>query len=228
MAGNDEANATVPRLRFAVFIWDSSFGPGFEAGENAGELEIDQTKAPVGLTVGHVANVRVVVPDSELLELGEQLLSAFIVEMLDAGAAVGGGNPELLLIRFQQAGHERAAARLEVPEDSDLVLKSLRRIGSMVGFDDPPIEGEVHRGPQRVFDFQHVTGGRIAQITRIAKPLRKTPETRRTFLPRLSSLSGGNSCVLGIAPVSVVILRVGSRFLAARALAFSVQSIWLL
>ena len=86
--------------------------------EDGGQLEIDQTKAPVGLAVGHVANVGVIMPDAEFFKFTEEFGAADVVEMLDARSAVRSDNLELLLICFKQPGSEGAALGLEMPQNT--------------------------------------------------------------------------------------------------------------
>ncbi len=123
--------------------------------EQGGKFEINQTKAAIRIAVGHVAHVRVVMAHAEFLQLGEQFLRALRVEVFHAAAAIGGDDAELLFVGLQQTRHERAAEPFEVAQDADLVGEPLRRFRAVIGLHHPAIKGEIDRGPECVFDFQH-------------------------------------------------------------------------
>src|SRR5437868_3740818 len=94
-----------------------------EAGENGGQFEIDQTKAPVRLTVSDVAHVGVVVAHAVLLQLRKKLLAPRVVEMLHASAAIGGDDAEPMRVRLEKTRHERTVARREMVEDAHFIFE---------------------------------------------------------------------------------------------------------
>lgn len=90
-----------------------------------------------------------------VLQFREQGIHPRCVQMFHHAATTGDDEPQGLRVGLQQPGHELAAVRLEVAQHAHLVVEALRGIGAMELFDDPTIEGQVHGGAQRIFDFQH-------------------------------------------------------------------------
>ena len=120
------------------------------------KFEINQTKPPVREAVGDIAGIRVVMAHPEFFQLGKQLFwRGRIVDMLHAGAAVGGNDAKIVLVRFQQPRHKVAAARLEVAQDMHFIGEPFVGLGTVVDLDHPAIKAEMDGGPKRVFDFEH-------------------------------------------------------------------------
>ena len=131
----------------------------FEAGEDGGEFEIDHAKTSVLLPVGYVANIGIVMAHAEFFEFGEDFVAAFVVEVFDAAAAVGGDDAEALGIGFEKARHEWAAAGLEEFEDFGFLREAFLGFWAVVRFDDTAIECEMDGGAESVFDLQrHIPG----------------------------------------------------------------------
>lgn len=126
-----------------------------------GEFEVDQTKPTVGLAVGDIAELGVVMTNAVELQFREEFPEPGIVDALDALAAVGRDDAEFGLIRFQKARNKRAGAFFQMPEDPNLIGEPHARIRPVIGLEDPSIETQMDRCPERVFDLEHVDFGGI-------------------------------------------------------------------
>jgi len=126
--------------------------------ENGGKLEINETEAAIRLAIGHIAHLRVVVPDSVLLKLGEKLAQTFRIEVFYAGSAAGGHDLKFLRVSFDQGGHKWTATRLQVTENAHLVGKSFLGFWASKSFVNPPIVADAHGGAESVFDLLHSEG----------------------------------------------------------------------
>jgi hypothetical protein len=82
---------------------------------------------------------------TKFFQLGKQFNLAFVVQMVHARPAIGGNNAKFASIRLQQPGCEIASFPFQVAEDQYLMSETLFGVGTMVCFDDAPIEGQVHR-----------------------------------------------------------------------------------
>jgi hypothetical protein len=87
--------------------------------------------------------------DAELLQLGKQIYLALRIELIDAAAAVRGHDLHRLGLHLEQPRHKRAAALLEIAQDSDLVIETLTGEVTAKRFVHPAIEPDSHRGPRR-------------------------------------------------------------------------------
>ena len=137
-------------------------------GKNLREFEIDDAKAAVGLAVGDVARIGIVVANAVLLDFGEEFLHALVIDAIDARAATGGDEAKLVAIGLEHLGDEIAAALFEVTQDADFVIEAFLGFGAVIDLYHPAIEGQVHCGTKRVFNFQHV-----AAISRKALHLKR-------------------------------------------------------
>ena len=117
------------------------------------KFEINHAEASVGLAIGDVACVGIVVANAESLQFSKQLPQAFLINMLDAGAAVCGHDPWLGGIGFEQAGDKAAAARFEMAKHADFVREALGCVRTVVSLDHPAIESQVDRRPKCVLYF---------------------------------------------------------------------------
>lgn len=109
---------------------------------------------------------------AELFQLGEQLLGARCIQMLHAAAAIGGDDANFFRVGVEQSRDKWAVAQFEMAQDAHLVGEPPRGIRPVVNLHHPAIEGQVHRRPERVFDFQHKqTTARPRTVGEDAPPL---------------------------------------------------------
>jgi len=83
----------------------------FKAGEDAGELEVDQTKAPVLLAIGDIAHVRVVMLHADYQYDGRMIGPAVHILNRTMGAFAGWYAHRARLVdlpRYRPRGGERA------------------------------------------------------------------------------------------------------------------------
>jgi len=130
----------------------------FALGEDGGKLKVDQAEAPVGLAVGDVAHFGVVVAHAVGPELGVEFAPALFVEMVHPAAAIGGNDPKLRGIGFEQSGHEWTPAGFEMAKDPHLVVEPLPGLGAAKNLVHTAIVTDPDEGPQSVFRFLHDMG----------------------------------------------------------------------
>src|SRR5580692_11440703 len=146
--------------------------------DQRGEFKVDDAEAPVGRAIGDVAHFAVFMANSILLEFGEYLFLMFLVQMLDATAAVGGHDFQVLGLDLEQPGHERAAFGLQMTEHAHLLLKTLLRAVPAKGLVHSPIVTDAHECANGVFHFVHEASlhrqstamGMLASATCLRKP----------------------------------------------------------
>ncbi len=144
--------------------WGSLSGGRFQRGavapgfEERGEFEIDDAEPPVGDAVGDVAEIAVLVADAVFLQFGEDLFLALGVERIDAAAAVGGDDLEVIGFDLDESRDERAAALLQTAQDADLVFEAFAGEVAAKGFVHASIVANAHEGAGGVFDFVHGDG----------------------------------------------------------------------
>jgi len=130
----------------------------FILGQDGGKLKVDQAEAPVGLAVGDVAHFGVVVAHAVRPKFGVEFAPALVVEMVHPAAAIGGHDPKLRGIGFEQSGHEWTPAGLEMAKNLHLVVKSFPGLGTAKSLVDTAIVTDPDEGPESVFHLLHDIG----------------------------------------------------------------------
>ena len=122
-------------------------------GKNRRQFEIHQTEATVGLAISHVSRVWIVVVHAVAFKFREQLLQSFVIDPFHARPTTGRDYSHFDRVGFEQARHKFAPLLLEISKHLNLMIETLARIGAMIGFQNPTIEGQVHGRARRVFNF---------------------------------------------------------------------------
>ena len=90
----------------------------------------------------------IVVPDAIVFQLREKLSGAFVVEMLDAGPAVGCYDLEFLRMDLQKPWHKRTSVAFKMPKHTDFIGKAFVGLRSAKRLVDPPIVADADLCPQ--------------------------------------------------------------------------------
>ena len=90
---------------------------------------------------------------AEGFEFGVEFFHAFFAELVNARAAVGGHDLKELRVDAEELGNEVAAARFEVAEDADLVVKALLGEVAFEDFMHQAVIADSDEGSRRVFDL---------------------------------------------------------------------------
>ncbi len=96
--------------------------------------------------------------DAEGFEFGEEGFHAVLVEVVDASAAVGGDDFEVVGEGFEETGYERASAGLEELEDADLVIEAFSGEVAAEDLVDLAVVADADGSALGVFDLVHGGG----------------------------------------------------------------------
>jgi hypothetical protein len=92
------------------------------------------------------------------LKFGVELALAVVIEMVDTAAAIGGNNPELRGIGFDQSGHERTPASFKMAKNPHFVVEPFLGLGTAKSLIDASVPADPDKGPESVFDLIHDKG----------------------------------------------------------------------
>jgi sugar phosphate isomerase/epimerase len=138
--------------------------------EELGELEVDHAELAGAAVVGDVAQNVILMAHAEGEKGVVDLLHAVGVEVIDALAAVGGDDAQLVGEGFEELWDEVAAALGEVGEDTDLVLEAFTGHVAAESFVHAAIESDADEGAGGIFDLLHEARASVGPKRRGDKP----------------------------------------------------------